>query len=91
MPKVSYISTKATRRAEALKQLREAVSSCLGGANVNAKSLGESWSKSEGTAYNRLKNPEKLTLAELIEISSIYNLHCTIELQNGSTTTKINW
>lgn len=91
MPKVNYITTKAIRKADALNQVAKEVPTFLRGANVNATDLGEKWSKSSGTANNRLKNPENLTLAELIEISTIYGLHCTIEFQNGSTTTKINW
>lgn len=91
MPKVNYISTKATRRTDAINQVNEGVAAFLRGAGVSAPKLGDRWSKGEGTAYKRLKNPEAFTLAELIEISTLYDLHCNIELLNGSTITKISW
>ena len=91
MPRVTSIKTQATRIADALGQVTREVPAVLRGANVNPTSLGEKWSKSTGTANNRLRNPENITLKELVEISMIYDLHCNIELQNGSTTTKISW
>lgn len=91
MPRASYLNTQATRKADAIRQVNTEGEKFLRGACDNANKLNERWNKSLGTCYNRLRNPENLTLKELVEISMIYGLHCNIELQNGSTTTKISW
>lgn len=91
MPRASYLKTQATQKADAIRQANVGLKGFFRGVCGNANKLHESWNKSLGTCYGRLRNPENLTLKEIIEISTIYDLHCNIELQNGSTTTKISW
>ena len=91
MPRVSYLKTQATQKADAIRQINAEGVKFLSGACGKPYHLHQRWGKSTSTCTDRFKNPENLTLKELAEISMIYGLHCNIELQNGSTVTKISW
>lgn len=84
MPRVSYLRTKNNRTRDAMAQLGK-MTPLIRGHCGDAAKLGRTVGVSQPTAQKWLKNPELLTLEQLVKIALAYDIPCE------DVVSKIRW